>query len=237
MTTTMLKVNRTGIERAGELASEMLEVTERTEPSTMGDGMGLHENRIEYLLEGHEVGSPPPAVDADMALFLDKLGERLAFERMGVRLYQALCDKLEGGDGFPGGPSAGELEHIRREEAQHFLLLDEVIRQQGGDPTTMTPCADLVGVESMGVHHVVVDPRTTLAQGLHAILVAELADNAGWELLVELARHVGVEDAARRFQHALDEEQEHLRMVRGWVRAHAIGGDRERTAPPDLDTH
>lgn len=236
MTTTTLKVNRTGMERAGALAEEMLEVPERTEPSTMGDGLGLHDSRIEYGAEGHEIGSLPSAVDADMALFLDKLGERLAFERMGVRLYQALCDKLANGDGFPGGPSPEDLDHLRREEAEHFLLLEEVIRQQGGDPTMMTPCADLAGVEGMGIHHVVVDPRTTLAQGLHAMLVAELADGAGWELLIEIARHVGVEDAARRFQHALEQEQGHLRMVRAWVSAHAIGNGAARGQPP-LDTH
>lgn len=237
MTSTMLKVNRTGIERAGERAAEMLEVPERTEPTSDGDGLGLNENRMEYLAEGHEVGSLPPAVDADMALFLDKLGERLAFERMGVRLYQALCDKLAAGDVFPGGPTQDDLDHIRREEGRHFLMLEQVIRQQGGDPTMMTPCADLAGVESMGVHHVVVDPRTTLAQGLHAILVAELADNAGWELLIDIARHLGVDEAARRFQRALEDEQEHLRMVRGWLRAHAIGTGNGEHKPRDLETH
>lgn len=238
MTSAMMRINRTGMELAGERARDMLEAVEEAEPASLGDAAGLHDNRVEYLAEGHGIGSPPPGVDGDMALLLDKLGERLAFERMGVRLYEALMDKLDAGDLFEGGPSRADLEHIRREEGQHFVMLEESIRQQGGDPTVLTPCADLAGVESMGLHHVVVDPRTTLAQGLHAILVAELADNAGWELLIEVARHVGAEDLARRFQQAHDDEQQHLRMVRGWLTSHALGRDAGRElARPALDTH
>ena len=36
--------------------------------------------------------------------FLDKLGERLAFERTGVRLYEALISKHEALGSFAGGP-------------------------------------------------------------------------------------------------------------------------------------
>lgn len=237
MTSTMMRVNRTGMDVAGQRALDLIDGAEMTEPSTMGDGEGLHENRVEYIAEGFEIGSPPPGVDGDMAMLLDKLGERLAFERMGVRLYAALLDKLEAGDVFEGGPSREDLEHIRSEEAQHFLMLEKSIREQGGDPTVLTPCANLAGVESMGVHHAVVDPRTSLAQALHAILVAELTDNAGWELLIEFARHVGAEDLSRRFESALEQEREHLRMVRGWVSAHALGTASRSTPSPDLDAH
>lgn len=237
MTSTTMKMNRTGLEASGARAAEMLEILDLTEPTTVGDGEGLHENRVEYAAEGHEIGSLPPAVDADMAMLLDKLGERLAFERMGVRLYEALIDKLENGETFAGGPSREDLEHIRREEGEHFLLLDDCIRAQGGDPTMVTPCANLAAVESMGVHSVIVDPRTTLAQGLHAILVAELADHAGWELLIELTQHVGATDLTRAFQHALEQEQEHLRMVRGWLSAHAVGRNGARAPGAGLDTH
>ena len=61
----------------------------------------------------------------------------------------------------------------------YFQLVCEAIEQLGGDPTAMTPCADLVGVQSMGLWQSVSDPRTTLAQCLNTMLVAELADHAG----------------------------------------------------------
>jgi hypothetical protein len=43
----------------------------------------------------------------------------------------------------------------------------------------------------------------------HAIHVAELADNDGWRLLIKLARELGQDDMAGRFQTALKEEDRH----------------------------
>jgi hypothetical protein len=61
------------------------------------------------------------------------------------------------------------------------------------------------------------DPRTNLLQSLHVILDAELLDNAGWELLIGLARHMGHDDMADRFAQALQQENEHLVFVRQCV--------------------
>jgi hypothetical protein len=90
-------------------------------------------------------------------------------------------------------------------------------RSRGADPTAQTPCADLTGVESSGLVQSLNDPRTTVAQGLHSILIAELADNAAWELLIELANGTGQTQLVEQFSAALAEEQEHLQQVRTWV--------------------
>jgi hypothetical protein len=45
-------------------------------------------------------------------LLLDKLGERLAFERSGTRLYEALVSKHDAFGSFSGGPSREDLEHV-----------------------------------------------------------------------------------------------------------------------------
>ena len=79
-----------------------------------------------------------------------------------------------------------------------------------------TPCADVTGAESIGLLQVVSDPKTTVDQSLHAILVAELADNAGWEELIALAREMGQDDMTRQFEGALQEERQHLACVRRW---------------------
>ena len=63
-----------------------------------------------------------------------------------------------------------------------------------------TPCADVTGAESIGLLQVVSDPKTTVDQSLHAILVAELADNAGWEELIALAREMGQDDMTRQLE-------------------------------------
>ena len=68
------------------------------------------------------------------------------------------------------------------------------------------PLADTSAVASIGLMQVIADPRMTVAQSLHAIHVAELADTDGWQLLIKLARHMGQDDIADRFQTALEEQ-------------------------------
>jgi rubrerythrin len=163
----------------------------------------------------------------ETTLLLDKLGERLAFERTGTRLYETLLEKVEAG-GFEGGPSRADLEHIRDEEAAHFHLLHAKLVELDGDPTAVTPSADLAAVASMGVVAVVSDARTSLAESLEAILVAELADRDGWARLIELAEQSGQDELARAGREAERVEEEHLAKVRGWLaawaRAAANGG-------------
>ena len=96
------------------------------------------------------------------------------------------------------------------------------IEKLGGDPTAMTPAADIGGVSMSGVMQVVCDPRAQLADSLHAILTAELVDNDGWELLIQLARGLGQEEMAQSFTQARDQEHLHLVRVRAWVMALAM---------------
>ena len=76
----------------------------------------------------------------------------------------------------------------------------------------------------MGIMQVLADPRTTLAQCLNAILSAELTDNAGWELLIQLAEQAGESELAGRFLGALTQEQEHLVTVKGWLTTLIVEG-------------
>jgi tRNA isopentenyl-2-thiomethyl-A-37 hydroxylase MiaE len=66
---------------------------------------------------------------------------------------------------------------------------------------------------------VLTDPKTTVAQALHAILVAEMTDNAAWEELVELTTQAGNDDLVERFIKAHEEELEHLQKVQAWYKA------------------
>jgi ferritin-like metal-binding protein YciE len=151
-------------------------------------------------------------------VLIDKLGERLAFERGGTRLYEAMLLKCGALDGAAHPIDVDKLAHIRDEEEQHFHLLHQHIERLGADPTAMTPCADVVGVQALGIMQVISDPRTTVAQALNALLTAELADNASWELLIELAEQAGHNDMATEFASALQAESRHLQLVRGWLR-------------------
>jgi rubrerythrin len=152
-----------------------------------------------------------------IAVLLDKLGERLAFERQGTRLYEAFLLKVEAAPRGEGGPSAEDLRHIYLQENEHFKFLYNAITDLGGDPAVQTPSADLAGILSHGVLEIVTDPSTTIAQTLQAILNVELVDNDGWQMLMELAAELRQPKLEEQCRRALAEEQEHLNDVRGWL--------------------
>jgi hypothetical protein len=70
-----------------------------------------------------------------------------------------------------------------------------------------------VQAESEGVERVMRrDP--SIPHDFHALLTAELADNAGWDLLVQIAAVFGDAEAKREFEKRLHEEENHLYFVR-----------------------
>jgi rubrerythrin len=213
---TEVGMNHSGMQAAPDAGEKMLENMKLTKPRG-GDERDLAKIRTEYAREADPVGTlPDPAASGLDALLMDKLGARLAFERAGARLYDALMAKCqaERSSGVP----LGDLQHIRDEEATHFALVGAAIQSLGGDPTAQTPEADVTGVENMGLMQVLTDPKTTVAQALHAILVAEMTDNAAWEELIELTTRAGNDELVARFIKAHEAEIEHLEKVRGWYR-------------------
>ena len=219
--------NRTGIQFSPELAEELIEGANSAAPSSEGGPEDLAEYRTDYIAERFPLGSMPlmPVSEeadateeaAGMAVLMDKLSERLAFERMGTRLYEALLNKCETlGEQSPG-PTLEEIRHIGSEELEHFLMLNRIITDIGGDPTIESPSADVAGVASMGIMQVLTDPRSSMPQCLQALMTAELTDNAGWELLIELADGLGYTDMKTEFETALVHEEEHLQNVRDWL--------------------
>lgn len=219
--------NRTGMQTSPELAEELIEGAANAAPSSDGGSEIIAESRTDYISEGFPLGSMPAMpvseeADADedqaaMAVFLDKLSERLAFERMGVRLYEALLNKCEALGETKPGPTLEDIRHIGGEELDHFLMLNEAIETLGGDPTVESPSADIAAVASMGIMQVMTDPRSSVPQCLQVLLTAELTDNAGWELLIELASNLGYDDMREQFETALTHEEEHLQNVRDWL--------------------
>lgn len=229
--------NRTGIDMSPVDNKVLIEGALQTVPSSDGDESAIDETRAEYLSRGASIGSVPPpgtvkgatSAVVDMAkgtkatVLLDKLGERLAFERTGTRLYGALLGKFDAADPLPGGPTRADLERIQAQEMEHFEMLREVMLSLGADPTAITPSADVAAVSSIGLIQVIGDPRMNLKQSLEAILIAELVDNDCWTMLVDLARAAGHDAIAQRFEVATAEERDHLVKVRTWVSNATLG--------------
>jgi hypothetical protein len=241
-TTSDVGLNRTGIQTSPIDSKEAIEGARQGLPSSVGSEASVLEVRALYAKETDGLGTVPmPATLKGMfqtakemlkgtkpTVFIDKLGERLGFERTGVRLYQAALLKFDVHGTWEGGPSREQLEKIYNDELSHFMLIRETIEKLGADPTALTPSADLVSVASKGISEVLVDPRTNLVQSLEALLVAELTDNAGWELLIKLAQGLGQAELVEQFEQALSVEAEHLMLVRRWLSAGVTGEARVR---------
>lgn len=226
-------LNRTGMVLAPLMGREMVEGAASATPSSAGGAEQIVLGRAGYIREGFPVGSlPPPPISLEgvvegaarlvgtttgASLLADKLSERLAFERTGTRLYDALIGKVETLGETTPGPTLAELREIRDEELRHFHLVHAAVTSLGGDPTVMSPCADTAAVSSLGLLQVVTDPRTSVPQCLQAILTAELTDNDGWMLLINLTAAAGHDELVPEFRQALANEEKHLATVRGWL--------------------
>lgn len=228
--------NRSGM-ATSPLMAEMLEVTNLTTPSASGTAADALAPRIEYARRsGPTATMPPPASLKELAktalkgekatVLADKLGERLAFERSGARLYEGILAKLDVHGSWRGGPSRAQLEHIHAGELKHFLMLHQTIQEMGSDPTAVTPSASLAATACKGLLAVVSDPRTNLRESLEAICIAELVDNDCWSNLAALVRASGMEALAARFDEALQDERQHLMWVREWTAAALTGASR-----------
>lgn len=230
---TSMGMNRTGIEASPRSSKEMIASAREGAPTTEGGADDLLRFRAELSKDMGPIGTMPPpssikgAASAGMKalrgerlnVLLDKLGERLAFERTGTRLYEGLIAKRRMERGWDGGPSEQDLVRIRNDELRHFGLLQRTMADMGADPTAVTPSADVAAVASQGILQVVSDGRTSLAEALHAIFIAELADEQSWDMLIQLARDMGQEEMARQFQVAHEDEMTHVRDVRRWLEA------------------
>jgi rubrerythrin len=230
--------NRTGIE-ASPLADRMREVARGFTPT--GSESDYRVFRGDLLRDGGPIGTVPrpssftgaakqvfaAATGQRPVVLLDKLGERIAFERSGARLYESLLLKYEEGSDLDGGPTREQLMTIHAEELEHFRTLSRLVEELGGDPTAVTPSADVAAVASMGIIQVVTDPRLGFGESLEAILIAELVDHECWKNLRELARDVGHDELTRFAERAENEEDRHLAWVRSWVKARNLAREQQ----------
>ena len=238
---TQMGMNRTGMDSSPIHGKAMASGARQYSPQARDGNGRIAALESSYFKAGHPVGSVPmPGTLKGAAksmmeklggrnpeVLINKLGERLAYERSGVRLYESFIRKCEAMGSGIEPVSIKELRHFCNEEAEHFQMLSEAITSMGADPTAETPDADVSGVAASGCMKVIMDPRTSISQCLETLLTVELADNAAWEVLIELCDGMGLDEMGERFRKALSQEQEHERKVKAWYRqsvSSQIGG-------------
>jgi rubrerythrin len=223
-----LGLNKTPTQLHPAMTQSMVEGYQEFPPHGEAMAIDAFDMRKSYIKDSEQLGSVPipstlrgivkTGVQAmqgnSPTVLIDKLGQRMAFERSGVRLYEALITKCEAAE-----PSLdiNVLEQFRNDEAEHFALVRDCIIAMGGDPTAQTPCADSSGVAAMGLIQVLNDPRSSIPQCVEAMLIAELADVASWDLLVQLVREVNLDGYIEKFQQARVTEDHHMNTIKRWL--------------------
>jgi bacterioferritin (cytochrome b1) len=145
---------------------------------------------------------------------LDLLIARLTFERTGVKLYDSVISKIRAQKDPDAHRMLETLQEHRDEEKEHEEWLEEQVRALGGDAHGSSDMSRLEARESKGIEDIVLDGDNDALHLFHALLAAELADNANWDLLVQIADQAGDRDAKKQFKKRLHEEMEHLVFIR-----------------------
>lgn len=160
---------------------------------------------------------------------LDLLSERLAFEKASVPLYDRVIAKSKQHVDLVGLRTLELFEEHRQQEKDHAAWLEEQIRALGGDVSASTDLAKLVLRESAGIEDIA-EHDDDIQHLLHALLAAELVDNAGWDMLVALAAEAPDEIAVHEFQVRRSEELDHLALAREALLRLTM----KKVLPPDL---
>src|SRR5690554_491196 len=151
-------------------------------------------------------------------LLLHKLGQRLAFERASVRLYEALIFKcLTIGRGGRNIVSIDQLRQFRDEEVEHSLLLKTAIEALGFDPDVCIPDADPNLLSSLQIPKVFTKKDTSILQCLESVQIFATNDNAEWHTLHGLFTNMGLNDLANEFNQALKEDSRQLETISRWI--------------------
>ncbi len=218
---TELGLNKTGIQMSPFDSKETIAFAQQIPPDIQGKGEMLEEVFKSCVLTANPIGSVPlPGTlagmlktlyekvgNAHIEIFIDKIGERIAFERTGVRLYDAMIRKFSAFENMD--EEIAIFRQFRAEEAEHLKIVTQAMIKMGGDPTAQTPCADVISTASSGILKVITDPRTDAPQSLEALLTAELTDTVSWELLVKMAELMEQDELVNLFTHALKQENHH----------------------------
>ncbi|MBN1206810.1 MAG: hypothetical protein JXB05_18145 [Myxococcaceae bacterium] len=167
---------------------------------------------------------------------IDLLQERRTFERMSVLLYDRVLSLIGASQEPQVQGMLDTMQAYRDEEAEHQAWLEEQIRGLGGDVNRETELSRLVTAEVRGIEHVILHEGAEAHHLFHALLAAELVDNAGWDLLVALAEEADDDEALDAFAMRQAEEEDHLEYLRQtisrYTESRVLGGKLQLPTEP-----
>jgi hypothetical protein len=174
----------------------------------------------------HEVTTMRRLSEAGLPKLVELLRERLACQQACIRMYDALLAHLATEEPAIARIAVRVQLHRDEEEAQTVWLGQE-LRKLGADLSQASARAELVQRELKGLEEVALESGAIASQKVHALLVAELANEASWALLAELAIAAGDEPARLEFEERRLCENRHAsylcRVIDAFTRNEVLG--------------
>ncbi len=175
-------------------------------------------------------------------LFVSKLGEKLAYDRAFLRLYEAYLDKRWGKDqSKPHVPDAGQTE-FREIVATKRRQLDRLVNTivaAGGSSESLVPSRELAAIAQLGIVSVFTDPGCSLRCLVQAIRVVELAGRNAGLYLMRVA-YASRETLFAKELQAMQDESElkilSLDALSRWSKAGKLKGHHLRALRRNLNT-
>jgi bacterioferritin (cytochrome b1) len=167
---------------------------------------------------------------------IDLLQERRTFERTNVKLYDRVLSLMEASKDPQILGMLDTMQAYRDEEAEHQAWLEEQIHALGGDVNAESELSRLAATESRGIEEVILRQDLALQHLFHALMAAELVDNAGWDLLVALAEEADDDEALDAFTLRQAEEEDHLdylqQTMARYAESQVLGGQLQLPTEP-----
>jgi rubrerythrin len=146
-----------------------------------------------------------------------RLSEFLAVEQGGKKIYQRALQMAR-------DPEVQKKFQIFYEQTiKHEEILSRIIRELGGDPTWMSPTAQLAEAKAAGLLRTLdqtegLTPKQVELNAMENVVLAEAKDHADWELLGKIARQTTDSTLSKILKPAVDEvepeEDQHLNWTK-----------------------
>lgn len=154
----------------------------------------------------------------ELKLLLEKLGEKLAYDRAFCRLYESFLKKRSTSFLRNIRVKGLELKTFERHvamKAAHYEILQDAFLNLGGDPEAIVPSEDLSTIAKLGIVSIFVDPRANMRSILHSVRIVELTGKSTTLYLTRLAYAAGLDDLAMDLEQAVEENEESLSLFPG----------------------
>ena len=147
-------------------------------------------------------------------IYVQKVADRLAFERGETRLYSLAINRLQNSSKSSHQEIIDLLKVNRQNEENHAALVKEALRSRDPGALESWELFDGVNLAYRGFFETIVNPHSDLPRIIQILFFAKLADHAEWEILIHLAQKVSEEKRMSQFEEALTEELKQLSVLK-----------------------